>query len=132
MAEKINAPILADPLSQIRYGQNSRNIISHYDVLIIYAGHNEYLGKIYSSVKNSSEPRILPNNKFFKNGNERYKIINERIKDYTEYGFKGYLSPNKMSLNLIAERSRLYWFTYRALMKINSIVKKLLNTKKVN
>ena len=107
-------------------------VISHYDVLIIYAGHNEYLGKIYSSVKNSSEPKILPNNKSIKNGNEKYKVINKRIKDFTEYGFQGYLSPNKMSLNLIAERSRVYWFTYRALMKTNSIVKKLYNNDSLN
>ena len=32
LAEKINAPIMADPLSQHKYGFKSRNIISHYDM----------------------------------------------------------------------------------------------------
>ena len=34
LAEKINAPILADPLSQVRYGFKSENIISHYDIFL--------------------------------------------------------------------------------------------------
>ena len=33
LAEKINAPILADPLSQLRYGFDSNNIFSFYDIL---------------------------------------------------------------------------------------------------
>jgi len=102
-------------------------VISHYDVLIVYAGHAEYLGRIYSSVKNLSEPRILPNNQSIKHGTERYDIINKRIRDFTEYGFQGYLRPNKINLNVIAERSRLSWFSYRALTKIYSIIQKFIN-----
>ncbi|SVB76544.1 uncharacterized protein METZ01_LOCUS229398, partial [marine metagenome] len=34
--EKINAPILADPLSQLRYGFNSKLIFSHYDIFCRY------------------------------------------------------------------------------------------------
>ena len=35
--EKINAPILADPLSQLRYGFSSKLIFSHYDIFFRYA-----------------------------------------------------------------------------------------------
>jgi len=34
--EKINAPILADPLSQLRYGFDSKLILSHYDIFCRY------------------------------------------------------------------------------------------------
>ena len=40
LAEKINAPILADPLSQIRYGNESHNIISHYDIFLKFLDVN--------------------------------------------------------------------------------------------
>jgi hypothetical protein len=102
-------------------------VISYYDVLIIYAGHNEWLGKIYSSTKNLSEPRILPNNMSFEHGTKSYDAINKRIKDFTEYGFQGYLKPHKINLNVIAERSRLSWFSYRVLNKIYSIIQKFTN-----
>ena len=34
IAEKIQAPILADPLSQIRYGYNSNQILANYDYFL--------------------------------------------------------------------------------------------------
>jgi hypothetical protein len=98
-------------------------VISHYDVFIIYAGHNAYVSKIYSSISSSSESRILPNNQSFKNGKKKYRIIKKRIKDYTEHGLHGYLTPNKMSFRLILEKSRLYWFSYRSFIKVNSVLK---------
>ena len=33
-AEKINAPILADPISQLRYGFNSRLVLANYDYFL--------------------------------------------------------------------------------------------------
>ena len=51
-------------------------------------------------------------------------LTHKRIKDFTEYGFQGYLRPNKINLNVIADRSRLSWFFYRALNKIYSIIQK--------
>ena len=36
-AAKINAPILADPISQLRYGFNSELILAHYDIFLRYA-----------------------------------------------------------------------------------------------
>ena len=36
-AEKINAPILSDPLSQLRYGFNSEFILTHYDIFLRFA-----------------------------------------------------------------------------------------------
>ena len=36
LAEKINAPILADPISQLRYGFNSELIFAHYDIFLRY------------------------------------------------------------------------------------------------
>ncbi len=34
LSKKINAPIFADPLSQIRYGFSNKLIISHYDIFL--------------------------------------------------------------------------------------------------
>jgi len=102
-------------------------VISHYDVLIIYAGHNEWVGKIYSSIKNLSKPRILPNNLSYENGTKVYDSVNKKIINLTEYGLHGYLKPNKINLNVIVDRSRLSWFSYRALIKIYSIVQKFTN-----
>ena len=37
LAAKINAPILADPISQLRYGFNSQLVLAHYDIFLRYA-----------------------------------------------------------------------------------------------
>ena len=37
VAAKINAPILADPISQLRYGFNSQLVLAHYDIFLRYA-----------------------------------------------------------------------------------------------
>ena len=34
LAEKLNAPILADPLSQLRYGSNSKMVLANYDYFL--------------------------------------------------------------------------------------------------
>ena len=36
LAEKIKAPILADPISQLRYGFNSALVLAHYDIFLRY------------------------------------------------------------------------------------------------
>ena len=36
LAEKINAPILADPISQMRYGFKSRLVLANYDIFLRY------------------------------------------------------------------------------------------------
>jgi len=37
LGEKLNAPILVDPLSQLRYGFNSEFILAHYDIFLRFA-----------------------------------------------------------------------------------------------
>lgn len=37
LAKKINAPILADPISQLRYGFDSKLILAHYDIFLRFA-----------------------------------------------------------------------------------------------
>ena len=34
LAERIQAPILADPLSQLRYGSNSKMVLANYDYFL--------------------------------------------------------------------------------------------------
>jgi len=84
---------------------------------------------LHSSVKYSSEPRILPNG-YTIQIKDRSKEINKRIENITKYGFHGYIKAIRINLEFITERSRLLLFSYRVRYKIYQKILKFNNKNK--
>jgi hypothetical protein len=103
-----------------------KNVMSDYDILLVYAGHNEVWQQIYARARRSNKDVILPNGYRVPYGPTPYIELERRIRrikstlhtaealDFREKGL--------IALTWTIDRSRLFWLTNKIVSKILAII----------
>jgi len=103
-------------------------VMKYYDVLIVYAGHNEIWTTLYSKAKNHGQI-VLPNGENIV-ADPVYKDLHERLRR-VEYPGEVNTSSPSLSLNKPLQNVMLPWFLLRVSNKLKDLKEKLtLNEKK--
>ena len=93
-------------------------VMSDYDVLVVYAGHNEIWQQIYFRASKSFWPITLPTGNTVSSGSSRYDMLEQRIRCVSAQK----CDPVLEGLSWIVDKSRFYWFVDRLIIIVNNFL----------
>ena len=98
-------------------------VMPDYDVILVYAGHNEVWQQIYSRARTSPTPIVLPNGYRIPFGSAPYADLERRLKrlDTAKSGLVRGDAFRKVT-NLLADKSRLFWLANRLIYKALAVI----------
>lgn len=98
-------------------------VMPDYDVLVVYAGHNEVWQQIYSRARKSPTQIVLPNGYRIPFGSAPYADLERRLKRIrnSQSGISRGEIVSDVA-NWIADRSRFFWFSNRLIFKTLALI----------
>ena len=96
-----------------------KEVMQKYDVLIVYAGHNEIHQQVYSRARKSEKPIIQPNGNIIPPGSGPYENLDKILKCIKANQSTHLCTDGNNLIQWMIDRSRIFNLFNRLLHKVN-------------